>query len=243
MADEEVVTSTATVEGIQETTPVKKPDRSGWIPREQFDQLTQTVTELANIIKSQNKPEVKKEETRILTRADLRVAVEKQQLTQEEADNVWDRQLLEQAKLAAREEASSQLSVSQSTQRVDADLRKYRSIVPNAWKEGTEERSKVAAEFNELLGMGQPNSRETELLAMRTVFGPVEKLESRSKPSVESDEQAAGAGSAERKSTDLVKGLDARRKSFYEKQIEIGRYKDWGEVRKELEDYSKRKLA
>jgi hypothetical protein len=243
MEDEVVVdSSTATVEEKQETTPAGKPDRKGWIPREQFDQLAQTVADLTAVIKSQSKPEEKKvEPPKTLTRADLRMAVEKQQITQEEADNLWDNQLLERAREIARQEANQTLSVKQTSQRIDEDLRQYRVAVPNAWKEGTEERVKVAEEFRNLVERGLPETKETELVALRVVFGPVEKAKSR--PSVEHDEQAAGAGSPERKSEDTIKSLDARRKAYYEDQIKVGRYKDWGEVRKELEDYAKRKRA
>lgn len=252
MAEKDGVSSAATDEDEQGTPPAEgadktgKPDRKGWIPREQFDQLVatvastaQSVAELATAVKGQ-KPEPKKEELpKTLTRVDLRAAVEKQQLTQEEADNIWDRQLIEQAKLAGREEARTTLSVTQSGQRIDADLRQYRAAVPNAWKEGTEERAKVSEEFRYLVSIGQPDSKETELAAMRSVFGPVEKLDkARSKPSVEADEQSGALGESEPgKKQDVVKGLSAREKDYYGDQIKKGRYKDWNEVGKELEKY------
>jgi hypothetical protein len=250
MTEKDGVSSAATDEDKQDTPPAEgadkgsKPDRNGWIPREQFDQLVATVADLATAVKDGVKPkapEPKKEEPpKTLTRADLRAAVEKQQLTQEEADNIWDRQLIEQAKNAAREEAGRTLTVTQTGQRIDADLRQYRAVVPNAWKEGTEERAKVADEFRALVALGLPDSKETELAAMRSVFGPVEKLDkARSKPSVEADEQSGGAGEESERGTkqDVVKGLSAREKDYYGDQIKKGRYKDWNEVGKELEKY------
>ena len=233
-------------EGDQDTPPdagkdkAEKPDRKSWIPREQFDQLVETVNRLATAVSQ--KPEPKKEEPaqqeKVLTRSELRAAVEKQQLTQEEADTLWDKQLLAQATKAAREVASQEVTVKQKDQRIEADLRQYKQFVPNAWKEGTEERAKVADEFKALVDLGLPNSRETELAAMRTVFGPVDKLASkpRSKPSVEHDEQAGGGGEGSDRTPqkDAVKGLDARTRAYYQKGIESGRYKDWNEVRSEL---------
>jgi len=102
MAEKDGVSSAATDEDKQGTPPAEgadktgKPDRKGWIPREQFDQLVatvastaQSVAELATAVKGQSKPEPKKEELpKTLTRVDLRAAVEKQQLTQEEADTI-----------------------------------------------------------------------------------------------------------------------------------------------------------
>jgi hypothetical protein len=236
----------ATGEAGQETPPAEgadkgdKPDRKNWIPREQFDQLVATVGELANAVKdgarqAAKPPEAPKVE-KVLSRMDLRAAVEAQQLTQEEADSIWDKQMLEQARKVAREEASQTLSVKQTTQRVDEDLRRYRAAVPNAWKEGTEERAKLADEYRYLVSIGQPDTKETELAAMRSTFGPVDKLgKARSTTVVDTDESTAGGGGEDTPTKkDPVKGLDARQRAHYQKGIEQGRYKGWDAVREEL---------
>jgi len=243
----------ATGEEQQGTPPAEgadkggKPDRKDWIPRDQFDKLVQTqaglaetVAELATAIKAGHTPketEKPKPEDKVLTRADLRAAVEKQQLTQEDADNIWDKQLLEQAKKAGREAASQEVTVKRTTERVEEELRRYRAVVPNAWKEGTEERTKLTEEFQYLVGTGSPGeSKATELAAMRAAFGPVEKLgKVRSTPAVDADDSTAGGGEAgEKGKKDPVKVLDARQRAYYQKGIEQGRYKSWDAVREEL---------
>jgi hypothetical protein len=214
-----------------------KPDRKSWIPRERFDQLVETVSRLAEAVAQKPPVETKKPDPpKELSRADLRRAVEAQQLTQEEADSLWDKNLLERAKSEAREAAQQAFSVTQSTQRIDTDLRRYRELVPNAWKSGTEERERVAEEYRALTSIGLPDSKETELAAMRAVFGSVENLskKSRSRPSVEHDEQSGGGGEGSQRVKDPVAGMDSRTKAHYQKGLDSGRYKNWDEVKAEL---------
>ncbi len=88
-----------------------------------------------------------------------------------------------------------------------------------------------------------PDATETELAALRAIYGPIEKIQkgrSRSERSVEPEEQSGGGGDTDDGSKKggsnyaLVKTLSAREREHYDAQIKAKRYKDWSEVEAEL---------
>ena len=212
-----------------------KADRSDWIPRQRFDEVVGQVHELKGKLDALAKPP---EQPREFTRAELTASVEKGNLTQEQANDLWERQLIGQSRKVAREEALEVVTTTRTTGLIDAEMRRYKELVPDVMREGTEARAKVAEEYKYLVDRGHPENRTTELAALRAALGSTEKLEkakSRSKPDVHADEQS-GAGGDDDTGGDKgpIKGLSARERDYYTSQIAKGRYKDWDAVKEEL---------
>ena len=206
--------------------------RSDWIPRARFDELVDQVRDLKGKLETTTKAEAPKE----LTRAELSAAVEKGEFTQDQANNLWERQLVKRTEDAARETATHVVTTAETNRRIDAEMRRYKELIPAVMRDGTEERDKVADEYRYLVSTGHPENRTTELAALRMAYGSIEKLEkarSRSKPDVQSDEQT-GAGSDTGGGTEKIKGLTSREREYYTDQISKGRYKDWDAVKEEL---------
>ena len=211
-----------------------KPDRSEWIPRARFDELVDQVRDLKG--KLENPPEVKAP-PREFTRAELAASVEKGDLTQDQANNLWERQIIKRADDSARETANQVVTDRETARSIDADMLRYKELIPAVMRDGTEEREKVAKEYRDLVARGSPKDRSTELAALRVVFGSIEKIEkaqSRSKPDVQSDEQTGAGGDTGGGEVEKVKGLTARERAYYTDQIAKGRYKDWDAVKEEL---------
>ncbi len=208
-----------------------------WIPKSRLDEVLGEVRELKRELREKTDKPKPEEPTREFSRAELAASVEKGNLTQEQANDLWERQLVERATKAARETASQIVTVKETANRIDAEMRRYKELVPNVMREGTDERSKVAEEYSYLVSLGEPEDRRTELKALRSAFGSVEKLEksrSRAKPDVQPDEQTGAGGDAGGGDKDGIKGLTARERDYYRDQISKGRYKDWDAVKEEL---------
>ena len=229
---------TPTADAKQKDGQGGKPDRSDWIPRQRFDEVVGQVHDLKRKVEDLSKPPVVTEQAREFTRAELAASVEKGNLTQEQANDLWERQLMDRATKAARETASEVVTTNRTTGLIDAEMRRYKELVPDVMREGTEARARVAEEYKYLVDRGHPENRTTELAALRAALGSTEKLEkakSRSKPDVHADEQS-GAGGDDDTGGDKgpIKGLSARERDYYTSQIAKGRYKDWDAVKEEL---------
>jgi len=173
------------------------------------------------------------------TRAELLAMVDRGDLTQAQADALWEKQLTERVKREAAAEVGAALGVQDRTRRVEAVLAEYREVVGDAWVEGTKERAKVAAEFKHLVEvLGYPPTKETEAAALRAAFGDVAALRASKSAKAGSSETHAETGgskpSGEGGSKDPVKALDARQRAYYQRGIDNGRYRDWDAVREEL---------
>lgn len=177
------------------------------------------------------------------TRAELLQLVGSGDLTQEQADAIWEKQIVERAKREATTEVGQTLSASERARKVDAELKGYRELVPDAWTEGSDERQRVEAEFRHLTGvLGHPATKETEAAALRAAFGDLTALRAASsaKPGPADTHAETGGGKPPAsggagKGGDVLKTLTVAQKQHYQKGIDSGRYKDWGAVKAELE--------
>ncbi len=177
------------------------------------------------------------ETVKTYTRADLRAAVDAKQITQEQADDLWDRQRETQITENAKTVALDAVSGKQAKERIDADLASYKRLAPEIMDAGSTVRTDIQARYQRMVRNGLPGNLATELAAIEAVLGPLEKLErARSATRKQDHDQQSGGGGEERPKTGnkLVDGLDARTKAHYQKGIDAGRYKDWKEVEAEL---------
>ena len=210
-------------------------DRSDWIPRARFDELVDQVRDLKG--KLDDKAKSEKIAPKELSRTELATAVEKGELTQDQANGLWERQLVERTQNTARETAAQVVTEAETNRRIDAEMRRYKELIPAVMRDGTEERDKVADEYRYLVSTGHPENRNTELAALRLAHGSIERLEkarSRSKPDVQSDEQTGAGGDIGGGDTGKIKGLSPREREYYTSQIAKGRYRDWDAVKEEL---------
>lgn len=182
------------------------------------------------------------EQPKRYTRADLRAAVTALQITQEQSDDIWDKQVKDEAKEAAVQAADEHVTRKTAKERIDADLATYKRLAPEVMEEGSEVREAIKREFQALVQSGMPGrdgqNLVTQLAAIKAVMGPLDKLEKArgARRQVEHDEQSGGSGGRRDNSgKSKVDQLDARKKSYYEQGIKSGRYKDWKAVEAELE--------
>lgn len=209
--------------------------------KDQEARLSGQITALRDeLAKSKEKPADKPQ---AVSRADLLAAVDEGKMSLAQADQVWEKQITDRATQQATAAASQEASHREAKGRIDDELRRYKEAIPAAWRDGSDERSKVVDEYRHLVSIGMPDATQTELAALRAVYGPIEKIQksrSQSQRAVEAEEQSGGGGDTDDATRGkgsnyaLVKTLSAREKEHYDAQIKAKRYKDWSEVEAEL---------
>ena len=173
------------------------------------------------------------------TRQELKAAVDAGQISQEQADEVWAKQVRTEAVESATAAATIAVSRQATKERIDTDIGSYKRLKPEIMENGSEVREKIREEYNYLVGLGAEKTSATELAAIRAVLGPLEKLEraAGARRSADHDQQGGSDSGGRPKGgggKTLVDQLDARSKEFYEKGIKQGRYADWKAVEAEL---------
>lgn len=176
------------------------------------------------------------------TKADLKAAAEAGHISQEQADDIWDRQRETQIAERAKAEALDAVAGYATKERIDADIAAYRRLKPEIMDEGSDIRQRIQEEFNAFVSMGMPGERgknlPTQLAAIRAVLGPLDKLKqaSAARRAQESEQQSGGAGEGQRPGSGktLVGHLKGEHREYYERAIKSQRYKDWEAVEAEL---------
>lgn len=180
------------------------------------------------------------EEPKTYTRAQLKAAVEAEQITEDEMESIWTNQLTRQITKQVTQEVSGLLTQKQVDSQVDSELDEYKRLVPNSMNTGSQERRELEAEYNRLRAMGYPRGNMTELIASRIVFGTLDKVRllAGKKKDPEHHQDGGGVGGEEEgkaaKGGDPIKSMDARTRAHYNRLIDNGVYKDWDSVRAEL---------
>lgn len=179
------------------------------------------------------------------TRADLDAAVRNGKITEFQANELWDNQQRKQtAELIATTVDSKIVDISRN-QAVLNGISEYTALIPDVLVEGTADRKKVADEFNYLVSIGQPKTKATELVALKTIYGPIETLKAaRSRARNEETHEESGSGGHggghDGSSAPTKLNLTADEKRHYQYCIDRGLYPDWKAVEAELKFANKR---
>lgn len=238
-----------------DTTQVVKQDESQGKPGDDWVKKTQLIAAVNSATAGKEAAEreaaalrtrlaelEKKPDQKPPTRTELLQFVEKGDLSQEQADAIWEKQIKDAAVKAAAETTTRVLAGNAYQQQVETELRGYKELKGEAWQPGTPERARVEAEFAYLVQMGDdPSNRATEAKALRAAFGDLSTLRAstsaRPGPSDTHEETGGHRPVGDGKGNSLK--LSPEQKKYYEKGIESGRYKGWDDVKEELK-YKKR---
>lgn len=188
-------------------------------------------------------------------RADLLAGVERGEISQVQADEQWERQLVSAAEERAVARMRQEQSVASSQQTIARELAEYRDVVPDAWVPSSPARQQASQEYQRLVGRlmaagmpvpapNTPQAMALEAEALRAAFGPVERIK-QAKQDVDltrttrDTHREVGGGTVPEHVTstgkdDPIKNLRAKERTWYERKIEQRVYKGWDEVRNEL---------
>jgi hypothetical protein len=226
------------------------PKDGSWIPKARFDDAlnaekgrnARLEAELAALKVAHERKSPADEPQKRYTKAELNAAVQAGQITADVSDEIWAKQIREDATREAETRVLGTVRAEQRQERINSDLNEYKRLAPEILDDGHETRQKIRDEFNYLVTtLGSPKTVETELAAIRAVLGPIERLKTArsARREAEAHEETGGSGGEGAPRRGSAKtgwdALDARKKSYYEGAIAKGLYKDRKAVLEELE--------
>jgi hypothetical protein len=162
-------------------------------------------------------------------------------ITRAQANEYRERKIEERAVKKAEERLRNELASTSQVATVSTDIERYKKAIPEILQAGSPERQKVEREYAYMVNVLKfPKTLETELAATRAALGDVETVErtvtaKRTATKEPFMETHSSTHKPQNKTTDPTKNLNETQRRYYEKQIEKGRYRDWNEVKAELE--------
>lgn len=221
---------------------------NGWIPKVRLDEVLRRQDKLQEELQAEREQRIRLEERvkaddtkpKPYTRAELLAAVENGQITQAQADEAWEAQITAKVTESVTRDWLQHETAKERAKRVSSEISRYKAVVPDVTDTASETRQKVAAEFQYLVSIGQPKTVETELAALRSVLGPVDRLEKRDVTREKRPTHQEGNGGGGRPPRDGGNpngpaNLPPRYKAHYERMIEKGMYSGWDDKRLQAE--------
>lgn len=222
----------------------RPPSDGSWVPKARLDtalgQLRETRGSLEQVQQRLERLEQKSAsngEGQEYTRAQLLAAVEEGQVSQAQADEIWERQIERRVERKMGEEIERRSVQSQRSTLVTSELNRYKSAVPELLEDGSDVRQRVESEYTFLLSTGLNPGLETELAAVRAVLGPADRLKANPGARRQETHQETGYGSDSGtggKDRSFKDRLSPSYRAYYDDQIRKGRYKNWKAVEDEL---------
>lgn len=175
------------------------------------------------------------------SRAELQQAVDNGRMSQDEADRILEQQ--QQRKLDERVDrrVEEEASRRELQARLHSEIGKYTSVYPDILQEGSDNRARVAREFDRQVDvLGKPKNLQTELDALAVIFGPPETL-SKGQDKPRETYQGVGSDGGGEPKKDQGPKLPAHVKDHYSKMIDKGMYKGWDDptLQKEIKQYAR----
>lgn len=189
-------------------------------------------------------PQDRKEAPKRFSRAELSAAVKAEQITQEQADDIFAKQVENDAVEKATRAALDAVNGTTQQKGIDSDLAQYKRLEPALRDKSSEIFERATEEFRYLRERGHPDNLATELAAIRAVLGPLDKLEKAksAQRSAEHHEESGGGGEGSKAPKKVLDSMSAREKAYYQGLIDRGHHKDWAEVEKLLKDHARPEL-
>ncbi len=161
------------------------------------------------------------------------------QITQTQRDQIFASQIERKAMAHATQAATQIIETNNREATLDTQLQQYASIAPDVAREGSPLRQRVAQEFEFLVQNGAPRDLTTELAAVRSVMGPLERAKQyaqgrRRGPEAGRDSYGGSMSPVERRAADAFDRLDPAKQQYYQKLINQGLYADKKAVISEL---------
>lgn len=128
--------------------------------------------------------------------AELQEWVDAGRITQAQADDEKMRQLREGLRADLSKEFDEKGAVRDQARVVEAEFDSYVAMRPDVAIEGTEDRRKFQVVYDRMLKRGLPHDKRTEVAAMESAFGPVDRVQETTRKRRETTREAGGAAAA-----------------------------------------------
>lgn len=246
------------------------PKDGSWVPRDRMNEaVDNAVGKVSKELQSERDARIRLEEqirtlqqapatqvqnqqtapvAKIYTLAELRMAVEKETISQEQADVVWANQQDDKVDTRVQKALDNFTTQTTSNAAVDSGLQAYLDLLPELNENGTDERKKVTTAYNSLtavLGVpkvaGSVEDKQIQLAALNNCYGSAAALRQKQlndKDTLEHrdthEESVGDAEPASEKDAKFVKSLTAAKRAYYTRMIASNQYTGWDQVKEEM---------
>ena len=130
-----------------------------------------------------------------LTPAELKLAIAEGRLGEDEAEQIRERQRERRTDRQIAEKVETTVAVSDLNNRVNAEIARYKVVIPDLTDKASAAYQNIQSEFNNLVSLGDdPKETRTQLKAARTAFGPIDRLEKAATPEERETHEEVGGG-------------------------------------------------
>ena len=177
-------------------------------------------------------PQTPQQPDKIFTAAEIDAAVEAGNITREQGDGYLKNLERQTLKNEIREEVSAEVNAMSRAKDITRQVEECVDALPALKDEGSVARTRVQAKYDVLVHeFGEPETKATELKALRMTFPDASSLKDRTQEGREVFSDASGGGGAD----DWLGGapgaappsLSPRLKAHYSEQIRRKLYKGW----------------
>jgi hypothetical protein len=219
--------------------PAPKPDRYEEQLREEREARIRLEERLA-AREAAEKP-VEKEEPAVLTRAQLRAAVNEGQIDEDQMEEIWATQQRNIQRKDLEELLDTRDKQRESVTRVSSETQKYIDAYPGVSDQNSEEWRKVKKEYDYLISLGDEHNDATQLKALRAAFGPSDRARPKERTAERREavsETATPGSSSGARPVDIFNQIPQKYRAYTKSRYEEGQI-SLEEIEKDL-PYMKR---
>jgi hypothetical protein len=160
-------------EPVEPTEPITEPEPKPDPLQDQLDDERERRIRLEErlAVQKEEPPPAKEEPPKEFTRAELRSAVNDGKLDDDQMEEIWSTQQRTAIRRDTEEILDRREQQRTSTDTIETETAKYHETYPDISDVKSDNWSKIKREYDFLVKIGNPDSKATELMAMRSALG------------------------------------------------------------------------
>lgn len=196
----------------------------------QIGQMQEQLQELrdSRIRQEEQAKQAPAQQQKVYSRSELQTAVDAGTITQDTAADISERQFEARIVADTEKQIEERMTATRKSEVIERQITSYREAMPDLLNHGSESRVRLQAEYKTLLSMDYPDNLQTELMALRSTFGPPERIrETTRNKRASAEEVGGGGGSAEGDAGSGSNVVPAHLRTQYAAEIAKGAYTGW----------------
>jgi hypothetical protein len=169
-------------------------------------------------------------ETETFTESQVQQAIDEGHISHAQGSKLLAKQEIAEATGNLKQELRDELASDSGVRQIASHIDNYGQLVPGLRKQGSPEWQAANAEYKNLVGLGMPHSKATEVVACRNVFGSPEAIRSAQNETRDTHPEvgSGGRGSFSSSSSPVPKVFRGTHfEKDYSREIELGTYTGW----------------
>ena len=225
------------------------PSDGSWVPRDRLNTelaAERRRTEAVEGSLEELKREVAglKPQVKVYSEQELQAYVDGGQITEAQMHSALRTQDNNALRSTLKSEITSELRTETKDQQNSAAIAAYTAKVPDVEVDGTDASNRVTKAYNFLVDeCDVPKGKGAMVAALRQVYGPVETLQLKGSPVVETFHETGGGGGSPKVSTEGKPELTSAQDAYYSGMVGTQRYPTWKDVENELKYANKSVVA